>query len=619
MRGPSVVAILGGGLLVLVAQLAVWLTPVQSLLIDGQEDRPYLNSSNSPEEKDVARIQPAEKSPTPAPKMEVEVQAPAKPEPIAPDNKPRALEEPAQGVVSAVIGPPNSKTQAPELRGPALSVGTTDIAANAKQETAPVLDHNAAPDVRREGLASTEKNPVPKELFIQEAVQNSLSQPVLREGAHEEDLKALETFYARHTGPARWVTSAGLTPKAQALVTKIAHADDWGLDASDYPVPPPDFQASIAEDQAAVEVAIDLALLKYARAARGGRTDPKTVSKLFAHATPEQDPHGVLTGVYAAAAPDDYLKGLHPKHEQFHRLREALVEASTKDGAKAEDIKRLLVNMERWRWMPADLGGSHVRLNIPAFAIDVVKDGKVVQSQKAVVGSPKTPTPILSAELESILFNPHRVVPTSVIRKTVLPALKKEQNWFGGGKGSALKNFGLYALRQGKPIDPSKVDWETANLANYKFVKVPNAKDKKSGAQFLFPNAHDIDIRSVTVPSQVNEPVRAFGPSSPRIETPGKLAGVLLSEDKGWPAAKTNALMADATNKSVQLDEPIPVHISYFTVVVDDAGDINTLPDIYGLDKALKAAIASSEDTTTPAMLSPVPIPPRKPERYGSL
>jgi murein L,D-transpeptidase YcbB/YkuD len=218
------------------------------------------------------------------------------------------------------------------------------------------------------------------------------------------------------------VTSTGLSPEAQAVVGEIAKADDWGLVASSFAVPPAEFKPQGAEDQAATEVAIDLAILAYARAARGGGVEPSTVSKVFAQAPLVRDPTTVLTEVVASPTPDAYLRDLHPKHEQFERLHRALLKAR-EAGAKPEDIKRLVVNMERWRWMPENLGATYVWLNIPEFMVYVVKDGKTVESENAVVGNPGNPTPVLSADLKSIVFNPERTVPLSVIHQGVLPAL----------------------------------------------------------------------------------------------------------------------------------------------------------------------------------------------------
>jgi murein L,D-transpeptidase YcbB/YkuD len=652
MSAPSVRVILGAGLIVLAAQLVVWLTPARYLFINNAENPPALDAGGQNRAQVPSARRPADESkssevatkePTTAAGERVaqapllqagEVgitgtkEAPVIPEPEAKsDISPPQAEEtptPAEDTVAENLASPEpeakSDTSVPdaeETPGPTEDTVAENLA-SPKPEAKSDINAPDAEETPAPAQDTTAQAPAPDKLFIVDAIRSKLTEPALREGTHADDLTALEAFYAGYQGPARWLTGAGLTPQAQSIVTEIAKADDWGLDASDFQVPPPDFQASVAEDQAAMEVAIDVAILKYARAAQGGRTEPSAINKVFAQKPHLRDPGTVLTEIFAAPASDAYLRNLHPKHAQFERLRQALLKARAEGEAKADDQEKLRVNMERWRWMPSDLGAIHVWLNIPEFMINVVKDGKVIHSQKAVVGSPNAPTPALSADLKSIVFNPYRVVPTSVIRKKVLPALKKDRNWFGRGKTSVLKQFQLEVKRKGKPIDPTKIDWENENLANFTFLQAPGPTNAMGKVQFLFPNSRAVDLRATAVPSQLKRTVRAVGPKSPRVGIPGKFAGALLTEDKGWGAAKIAKLMADGKNTSVKLDHPIPIHMTYFTVVADDEGNVRTIADVYGLDAAVEAAIRG-EAKTAPSTSDTVPIPPRKPATEGTL
>ena len=139
----------------------------------------------------------------------------------------------------------------------------------------------------------------------------------------------------------------------------------------------------------------------------------------------------MLDEIAARGRPDAYLRSLHPKQEQFEHLRQALIKARAKskaNGRKPEsdpDVQRLVVNMERWRWMPPELGSYYVWNNIPAFTARVVKDGKSVYVEKAVVGQLKYATPIFSADMRSIVFNPDWTVPETIIREDLQPACVK--------------------------------------------------------------------------------------------------------------------------------------------------------------------------------------------------
>lgn len=451
---------------------------------------------------------------------------------------------------------------------------------------------------------------VPQKLFIADTIRRELSDPALRQDAHPEDIAAVEAFYGARTGPALWLTSAGISPAGQALLGEMTRAGDWGLDPGVFTVPPPDYQPTLAEDQAATEIAMSLAALKYTRAARGGLLEPSAASKIYDQTPTLRAPQTVLGEITAASAPDAYLTDLHPKHEQFAQLRQALLKAQSE-----EDKERLRANMDRWRWMPETLGETFVWLNIPEFMLHVVKDGKTVQSEKIVVGNPNTPTPVHSAEMKAVVFNPERIVPLSVIRKDVLPKLQDGRGWFGGSDTSVLEQYQLTVKHRGKPVDPSKIDWKKVNLSTLTFVQAPGRTNILGKVQFLYPNDRGIYLHDTIIRSQLTRAVRAEGQKEPRVANPGKLAALLLAESNGWSNAKVNQAVAASKTTEVKLDKAIPVHTTYFTAVVDEQGEVKTFSDIYKLDKRDDPEDAAA---ASPPVADTAPIPSRKPVN-GSL
>ena len=230
-------------------------------------------------------------------------------------------------------------------------------------------------------------------------IRAKLGDPAVRKDANGDDLAALEAFYGARTAKPLWMTEMGFSARGQQALFEIEKADDWGLDASAFDLPLAEELPGGAEAQALAEIKLDLAILKYARFARGGRFTPSKISELLDQAPPLRDPKTVLSEIAAADAPDAYLQSLHPKHEQFARLRQALLKLRGKDeeGAKQagsdKDIKRILLNMERWRWMPEDLGAVYVMNNSPAFMLYVVKDGKTIFADKTSSARSVTPRP----------------------------------------------------------------------------------------------------------------------------------------------------------------------------------------------------------------------------------
>jgi L,D-transpeptidase YcbB len=453
---------------------------------------------------------------------------------------------------------------------------------------------------------------LPEKLLIADTIRTRLTDPALRKGAHADDLAAVEAFYAGHSGPALWVTSAGLTPQAQSIIAEMAKAGDWGLDARAFVVPPASYQPAVAEDQAAAEIAVSLAILKYARQARGGRANPASLSSLIDQTAPLRDPTTVLTEISATDTPDTYLTGLHPKHQQFEYLRQALLKARANGEAKPQDMNKILINMERWRWMPEDLGSFYVWLNTPEFMMHVVKDGKDIHSEKIVVGKLVYATPVFSADMKNIVFNPEWTVPPTIVRENLLPKLR------GGGGGwfssntSILKQHGLKVKYNGKPVDASSVDWNKVNLAAISFHQAPGPTNVLGKVKFIYPNKHIVYMHDTIKRDLLKKTVRAEGHNCPRVDNPGTVAAVLLAEDKGWPKAKVDQLLDKGYDASISLDHPIPVHTTYFTAVADADGKVTTYADIYKLDGIVAKAVLGKGDAV-PAVAQTAPVPPRKP------
>ena len=211
-----------------------------------------------------------------------------------------------------------------------------------------------------------------------EAIRTKLADPALRANANAnaDDIAALVAFYNGRSEPV-WMTDMGFSHEGLAVIDEILEADDWGLSSAAFTLPAAGKLPASIDEQARSEIELDLAVLQYARYARGGRADPAKLKNIDMRPT-FRAPKVVLTEIADAAEPDRYLQSLHPKHEQFQRLRQALLKARVESeaGAAPRNVQKILVNMERWRWMPEDLGGLYVQINIPEFMVYVVKGAR---------------------------------------------------------------------------------------------------------------------------------------------------------------------------------------------------------------------------------------------------
>jgi L,D-transpeptidase YcbB len=472
------------------------------------------------------------------------------------------------------------------------------------------------------------------------ALRQTLSQLAGRTNvatAYGEDLAAASAFYNAHSGPLLWVTESGMTARGNSVLAEIRNAEDWGLRARDFAVPQLPAGAISPETAAAAEIELTFAALKYARYARGGRFgDPASISKLLDYTPPVLRPKQVLTDIAASAAPDVYLRSLHPQHEQFEGLRRLLLKlrgrgagdeeianggkgqtalsqpvrsetpgseatASADPGRESAErtvrLGRILVNMERWRWLPADLGDFYVWNNVPEFLTRVVKKGETIHSDKVVAGQPEWPTPAFSADMKMIVFHPSWGVPDGIKRKELLPLLLNSSRGdllglFTGAQSSraVLEQHKLQTYYQGRPVDPNQVDWSSANIGAYEFRQPPGPTNVLGAIKFMFPNKHDVYMHDTPERDLFARTFRGLSHGCMRVADPRRLAAVLLARDKGWPEQQVASLLNGQT-REVELSTRIPVHMTYFTAMVDRQGNLRTFADLYGLDTRMGAIL----------------------------
>jgi murein L,D-transpeptidase YcbB/YkuD len=507
--------------------------------------------------------------------------------PACAQSQDQAKSPPAPAEAAAPAAAPSVAPEASETAVPApateASPSTSPDTAPAATET-PLAPEDAFPEAASPPAAAADP--------VIAAIKAKLADPAAAKDTHPADLAALTEFYASRDGPPLWVTEMGFSSKGQQILFEIEKAGEWGLDPASFSLPRSDALTATPEAQADAEIALDLAMLKYARYARGGRFTPAKVSALFDQVPPTRDPKAVLAEIVTAEAPDLYLRSLHPKHEQFMRLREALVKArgQSEEGeqpaADGKDVKRILLNMERWRWMPEELGSTYVLQNSAAFMLYVVKDNKTIYSDKTLVGTIGYATPIFSSPMTTIVFNPDWNAPETVVKENILPALQSK-------KYSILKTHKLFVSYNGTPVDATKVDWNRVNGLAYTFSQKAGPHNNLGKIKFLFPNRHTVYMHD-TLPVRkkyFKQSVRLIGHECVRMEKPEKFASVLLAESNGVTEARVGQLWDGGDNASVALQRKLPVHMVYFTAVVGDDGKVQTFADVYGLDRKLAAAM----------------------------
>ena len=345
---------------------------------------------------------------------------------------------------------------------------------------------------------------------------------------------------------------------AQQLLSYIQQIGVEGLDPEDYD--PAGLVAAIqsgnpiAMSAAATQrfdlVSSDLAL---GHVKKPGRTDWYLVDNdLNAE---KQD--ALLRSALAAHDIRSALDGLLPTHPQYAALKAALARTAVSDTAERDRIR---LNMDRWRWLPRDLGQKYIIVNVPGFHATLVENGVNRWKQRAIAGKLSTPTPQLTAMATGVILNPWWEVPKSIEKEAA------------GKKGFVpVKGPDGEIQRWRQPPGPTNA------LGQLKFV-MPNSK-----AIYL----HDTNARS-----RFNDSVRALSHGCIRTQHILDLATQLLGDDNGtWTPDRIQAVLDSKKTVQASFVKPVPIYIVYFSAAALNDGRIVDYKDLYGRDPKAMAAL----------------------------
>lgn len=229
---------------------------------------------------------------------------------------------------------------------------------------------------------------------------------------------------------------------------------------------------------------------------------------------------------------------------------------------RAEDhVRQIEVNLERWRWLPRDLGQRHVRVNIAAFHLEAVEDGETALDMRVIVGKPYTRTPMFSSAMNAVVLNPSWHVPQSIAVKEILPKARKDPGYLRRG------NYEL--------------------LPGPRLRQRPGPQNALGLLKFVFPNRFNVYLHDTPSRTLFGRTVRTFSHGCIRIEKPFDLAVWALGEDPQWTPEAIRAGIDAGQERTVKLARTIPVHVAYWTAWVDGDGTLQLGPDVYGRDAEL--------------------------------
>jgi L,D-transpeptidase YcbB len=248
-------------------------------------------------------------------------------------------------------------------------------------------------------------------------------------------------------------------------------------------------------------------------------------------------------------------------------------------------ISSIKVNLERWRNLD-DPGNHYIMVNIPEYVLRVVKDGRQVFTSPVIVGRPGRKTPVISSRLKTLEFNPYWFVPPRMLRQDILPAARRNENYFQERNIDILDE-------DWRRVDPGSIDWDSGFNNGFPYIvrQNPGPANEMGRIKFLFPNRHFITIHDTPYNHLFHRNERALSSGCVRIRIPVQLASHVLRDQAEWTIENILQTLDGNTFQRVELAEPIPVHILYFTAWAGTDGLAHFRKDIYNYDPPLLQAL----------------------------
>ncbi len=252
----------------------------------------------------------------------------------------------------------------------------------------------------------------------------------------------------------------------------------------------------------------------------------------------------------------------------------------------ATRVEQLVVNMERWRWLPDDLGTRRVTVNIAAARVRFLDADRTLFESPVIVGETDKMTPTFSSAITQVVFNPSWTVPDKIARKELLPKVQQDRAYFAR---QGIRLVGSWH----HDGDPMKVDWDAARDASgLRLRQAPGPQNPLGRVKFLIPNVFGVYLHDTSNRNLFRRDKRTLSHGCVRVGGALDFAEDLLANQPTWNAERRDKILSSWTTTTITLDAPVPVHLMYETAWLDPAGRTHFLDDVYGRDHRLADALA---------------------------
>lgn len=250
-------------------------------------------------------------------------------------------------------------------------------------------------------------------------------------------------------------------------------------------------------------------------------------------------------------------------------------------------LGQLETNLVRLREKAGTLGERYVLVNIPAAQIEAVENGRVVLRHTAIVGKIDRQTPIVNSKINEIIVNPYWTSPVSIVRKDIIPLMRKDPNYL---KDSNIRMF----APDGSEVDPLTVDWSTEEAAKYRFRQDPGSNNAMASVKINFPSPDGVYMHDTPQQSLFNKLMRFDSSGCVRVQNVRDLVTWILRDTPGWSRQNFEAAIKSGESQPVAVTNPVPVHFLYVSAWSTGDGVAQFRDDVYGWDGVDELQITSS-------------------------
>lgn len=250
-------------------------------------------------------------------------------------------------------------------------------------------------------------------------------------------------------------------------------------------------------------------------------------------------------------------------------------------------LGQLQTNLGRLREKVGTLGDRYVLVNIPAMQVEAVENGRVVLRHAAIVGKVDRQTPIVNSRINEIIVNPYWNAPVSIVRKDIIPLMRKDPNYL------ADSHIRLFAP-DGSEVDPMTIDWSTEEAAKYRFRQDPGANNAMATVKINFPSPDGVYMHDTPQQSLFNNLMRFDSSGCVRVQNVRDLVTWILRDTPGWSRQHFEAAIKTGESQPVAVTNPVPVHFLYVSAWSTGPGVVQFRDDVYGWDGVDELQITSA-------------------------